>query len=126
MSRYARKKDASHGGVVDAFEALGCSVAVVECATKGCFDVVVGCAGRDHAVEVKPTKAQAGRADRTRLRDSQSKFHAAWKGARIPVVHDAKEVAELVSLWRLEAANADRAALLLKRELDEVLGRING
>ena len=126
MSRYARRKDESHGPIVGAFEALGCSVAVVECAKAGCFDLVVGCCGRSHPVEAKPSKAQTKDKRRLTLRKTQEDFHAAWRGGPIPVVHDAKEVAELVNLWRLEASNADRAALLLKREMDEALRKVNG
>ena len=126
MSHYRHRTDASAKAIAAAFRALGCSVLAISSNVKGSPDFVVGCAGSDRMVEAKPSRLQAQSKAQTLPRASQVEFHAAWKGARIPVVHDAKEVAELVSLWRLEAANADRAALLLKRELDETVRRTYG
>ena len=126
MSKYARRKDASHSAIVKAFRALGCSAVAIESPTAGLPDLAVGCAGRTHLVEAKPSAAQTKDKRQLTPRASQIAFAESWKGGGIPIVHDAAEVAQLTEMWRLEASNADRAALLLKRELDEVLGRING
>ena len=122
MRLFGRKKDSSHRTVVAAFKALGCSVVAIESAVAGVPDLGVGCAGRTRLVEVKPDshlKAHAASA-------AQQRWAGAWKGGCVSVVRSAKEAAELVNLWRLEAANADRAAQLLKREMDETLAKVNG
>ena len=125
MSVFRRRKDASHSAIVKTFRAMGCSVLVIESSTAGCPDLAVGCAGRTHLVECKPSKSQAAAKKWTLPSEAQAKLHAAWRGSSIPIVHDAKEVSELVQMWRLEAANADRAAQLLKRELDAVLKAVH-
>lgn len=116
MSRYARRKDTSHRSIVDAFEAHGCSVLVIDCSAKDAWDLEVGFLGLDHGVEAKPTLAQAnGRVAPTLPRPSQAKFHAAWRGAQPQVVHSPEEVAALVKLWRQESATRLMAAAALAR-----------
>jgi len=100
----ARQKDASHRAVVAAFRALGCSVLVIEEAEKGAPDLIVGVAGQDHGVEVKPTRAQALRKDQTTPRASQQAFHERWRGAPIQVARTIEDAAALVALWRRPAS----------------------
>ena len=126
MSHYRHRTDASAKAIAAAFRALGCSVLAISSNVKGSPDFVVGCAGSDRMVEAKPSRLQAQSKAQTLPRASQVAFHESWKGARVHVVHDAKEAAELVNLWRLEASNADRAARWRKRELDAVLAKVNG
>ena len=125
MSRFRRHKDASHPTVVSAFKAQGCSVLVIDCSAADAWDLEVGLLGKDHPVEVKPTLVKGRSIATTLPRPSQAKFFASWRGAPVQVVRTVDDVVKLTQLWRLEAANADRAAQLLKRELDAVLKAVN-
>lgn len=125
MSHFRHRTDASAKAIAGCFKALGCSVLAISSNVKGSPDFVVGCAGSDRMVEAKPSRAQTTDKRQLAPRASQVAFHESWRGARIHVVHDAKEAADLVQIWRLEASNADRAAQLLKRELDAVLEKVN-
>lgn len=123
MSRRFRayRKDASHAGVVATFKAQGCSVLTIHESAVGAPDLVVGLLGVDRMVEVKPTKEQAKAGEHikrdTAPRPSQVKFHSAWRGARINVVHSPEEALALVASWRAEASLRIDAAVALKEKL---------
>lgn len=122
-----RKKDANHANIASAFIVFGCSVAHVSSDEKaGIPDLVCGLLGRDHFVEIKkPLVPGKVSPSQSALSPEQVKFAAEWRGAPVQMVRTPEDAAKLVQLWRLEASNADRAALLLKRELDEVLEAAN-
>lgn len=69
MARYAyHQLDSNHKAIVEALEAGGCSVEPLGRPV----DLVVGKNGRTYLVEVKTAKGK--------LRPSQEKFLAGWKG----------------------------------------------
>lgn len=98
MSRFARRVDSSHRGVVNAFEFAGCSVlAISSTTTAGVPDLVVGISGRTILVEVKPdTKLKAHA-----LRPSQVAWAAKWRGSPVHVVRSPAEAWELAALVRM-------------------------
>lgn len=94
MSRYARRRDANHAPLVEAFKALGCSVADLSHAgLPGWPDIVVGVASRDHLVELKNPETRYGRAG---LNENQQAFARDWRGGKLFVVSTVDEVAALV------------------------------
>jgi len=97
MSRYARKQDANHRAVVNALRVAGASVEAIQGARAGLPDLIVGVAGVTELVEVKPPVAVTARRE---LRDSQSDWHAAWRGRRPVVLRTTKEAFDLVARLR--------------------------
>ncbi len=120
MSRpptYARKVDASHATVVKAFEAAGCSVAVIQSSKAGLPDLVIGLAGRTHLVEVKPasTRKDGKESPQSSLRATQTAFAEKWRGSPVHLVHNATEALELANLLRMTAGRALEAESRSKR-----------
>jgi len=77
MRRRAAKVDANQSDIVDAFRAMGFSVAVTSSAGQGFPDLVVGGYGLNVLVEVK----DGGKTpSRRRLTACQSDFRAGWRG----------------------------------------------
>lgn len=77
LRRYANKRDANEGGIISAFEALGCLVYPQD---KPC-DLLVGCRGVVLLVEVK--------GKRGKLTREQAAFHANWPVHVVRSVDDA-------------------------------------
>lgn len=93
------RKDGNHNAIADTFRALGCSVK--ETHMVGEFiDMVVGCVGMNHLVEVKNLETQYGRAG---FSATQSKFSAAWRGEKPHKVECPADAIKLVQRWRKEA-----------------------
>lgn len=103
VSRFARKVDRNHGPVVDAFELAGCSVLSIASVGNGAPDLVIGCAGRSHLVEVKPdTRVKAV----SNQRANQVAWATKWRGGAVHVVRTTSEAFELANLLRMTAGIA--------------------
>ncbi len=100
MSRFARKVDRNHGTVVAAFELAGCSVLSIASVGRNAPDLVVGCAGRSHLVEVKPDVGAKALRD---PRKGQLDWAAKWRGGPVHVIRTAAEALELANLLRMTA-----------------------
>ncbi|WP_057921137.1 hypothetical protein [Lysobacter capsici] len=98
MRRPAAKRDANHGQIVDRFLELGCSVEELEhVGIAGFPDLVVGCIGVNHLVEVKNPDTAYGRAG---LNKNQREFNGRWRGAQMIAVSSEDEVTAVVQNWR--------------------------
>ena len=96
--RYRGSKDHNHDEVRDAFSALGCSVADLHNAgVPGWPDIVVGCIGVNHLVEVKNLDTRYGRAG---LNPEQAAFARDWRGGPVEVAYTPEDAIALVSRWR--------------------------
>lgn len=101
MKRSAAKRDANHGELAELFEQLGCSVQDLSHAgVSGWPDVVVGCMGRNHLVEIKNPETAYGRAG---LNRNQRDFAQRWRGGMLYAVSTRDEVIALVQNWRRAA-----------------------
>ena len=113
MSRpptYARKRDRSHQGIVDALRVAGCSVREIQSPTKGLPDLICGFQGRDHMVEAKNPSKSGRQTVKAGFSEAQEEFAAGWRGARVNVVRTPQEAFELVATWRREAEVSKLAA----------------
>lgn len=98
--RYTRRDD-NHETTADEFRALGCTVADTDSTgIPGWPDLVVGCIGVNHLVEVKNDGTAYGRAG---LSESQSVFNRDWRGEPVEVVRGPADVVNLVAKWRSRA-----------------------
>lgn len=98
MRRPPAKRDANHAQVVSHFLALGCSVEELpHVGIAGFPDLVVGCVGVNHLVEIKNPETAYGRAG---LNANQQVFNRDWRGERMFAVSSLDEVAALVQNWR--------------------------
>ena len=96
--RDAGQKDGNHAAFVILLEQLGCSVVELHNAgVPGLPDLVVGCIGATHLVEVKNPDTRYGRAG---LSSTQSAFARDWRGSPVWPVSTADDVIDLVRLWR--------------------------
>lgn len=92
------RKDNNHDQIVKAFEQLGCSVEETVCTgLEGFPDLVVGCIGFNHLVEIKNPNSAYGRQG---LNANQRDFNARWRGERMWAVHTFDDVVVLVQHWR--------------------------
>lgn len=105
MSKYARRRDANHSTLCDAFRTMGCSVFETDRVGEGFPDVVVGVAGKNALVELKNPKTYYGKQG---LNTAQSKFAEAWRGGQMFVVATEDDVIALVSKLR-HAGDANEA-----------------
>ena len=106
MRNFIGNRDANHADRVDDFTALGCSVAeLTRTNIEGWPDLVVGCVGLNHLVEIKNRATRYGRAGLSR---SQRDFDNAWRGGHVHEVATAADVIELVGTWRREASRTLR------------------
>lgn len=83
--------------MVDAFVVLGCSVVTLPAVVAGLPDLLVGCAGACHLVEVKATDSRHGKRG---LAEAQSEFAATWRGEAPALVRTVEDVQALVAAWR--------------------------
>lgn len=101
MSR-RKRRDGNHGTLTDAFLQAGCSVADLSGAgIPGWPDIVVGCVGRNHLVELKNPDTAYGRAG---LNPNQQAFARTWRGGPIHQAATLDDVIGLVAQWRTEAS----------------------
>lgn len=75
--RLAAATDANQAEVVRALRAAGCTVVSLHRVGDGCPDLLVGCKGRNYALEVK--------VDGRGLNGKQKGWHRAWAGQRAVV-----------------------------------------
>ena len=98
VTRRRCRKDANHGEIEHAFADLGCTTADLSHAgIAGWPDLVIGCLGIDHLVEVKNPGSRYGRAG---LNANQSNFARDWRGGPIHTVASRDDVIALVARWR--------------------------
>ncbi len=98
VNRKYTRRDANHEAVADDFRALGCTVADTDSTgIPGWPDLVVGCVGVNHLVEVKNRATAYGRAG---LSETQSVFNRDWRGERVHTVECTDDVVQLVRQWR--------------------------
>jgi hypothetical protein len=96
--RYQGSKDRNHDAIVADFESLGCTVAgLIDTGIPGWPDLVVGCVGVDHLVEVKNPETRYGQAG---LTPEQSAFAASWRGGKVEVAETTADVIDMVQKWR--------------------------
>lgn len=72
INRYAKRRDANEREIIDALEAIGCTVAPSDV-----VDLLVGRAGQTYLLEVKDGDKSPSR---RKLTPSQKKLQAGWKG----------------------------------------------
>lgn len=98
VRRHRGSKDGNHDEVAARFVALGCDVVDMHaCGVRDFLDLVVGCAGVTHIVEVKNPETRYGRAG---LTIGQSAFARDWRGGKVYVVTSPDEAEALVMNWR--------------------------
>lgn len=95
--RRAAKRDANHNAVANRFRALGCSVFETDRVGEGFPDLVVGCIGINHMVEVKNLETRYGRDG---FSGSQTAFNTAWRGEKVWLVCGEDEATAVVVNWR--------------------------
>jgi predicted transcriptional regulator len=95
--RHAAKRDENHQVIADRFRALGCSVFETHRVGEGFPDLVVGCIGVNHLVEVKNPETRYGRAG---FNGNQTTFNAAWRGNNVWLVCSEDEATAIVQNWR--------------------------
>ncbi len=93
--RRAAQVDANQAEIVQALRKWGCSVQSLAAQGKGCPDLLVGLRGQNHLLEVKDGKKVPSE---QQLRDSQEKWHAAWRGPPVFVVRNVEEALVAVGL----------------------------
>lgn len=92
------RKDDNHDQIVARFRALGCTVLeLVRSGIPGFPDLVVGCIGRTHLVEVKNLNTAYGRAG---LNSNQTTFARDWRGEKPFAVTSEDEAIVLIQNWR--------------------------
>lgn len=103
--RRAARKDANHGEIARAFEAMGCSFIDVSATPCG-FDGLVGYGGMTMPVEIKDG---AKPPSRRRLTPNEERVHARWTGGK-RLVMDLAGVEETVRTLRRWHAAVTAAA----------------
>lgn len=93
---YARRTDANHSDIRDAFRKLGCTVLDMSGIGKGAPDACIGYGGLSMLVEIKDgAKPPSGR----KLTAAQVKFWETWTGG-VRLVKSLEDVAETVATLR--------------------------
>lgn len=72
LNRYAKRRDANEREIIEALEAIGCTVAASDV-----VDLLVGRQGATYLLEVKDGNKTPSR---RKLTQSQKKLQAGWKG----------------------------------------------
>jgi len=93
--RWGARGDANVTAIVEMFRALGCSVEFVVPRRAGVPDLLVGCSGTTHLVEVKTPTGK--------LRVTQVEWQQSWRGERPMVVRSVDDVRVVVAGWRRRA-----------------------
>lgn len=98
MTKYRGSRDLNHETRADEFRALGCTVTDTDnTGIPGWPDLVVGCIGVNHLVEIKNPDTAYGRKGMTA---DQTTFNRDWRGERVTVVETTDDVINLVAVWR--------------------------
>jgi len=77
-------RDANHSSIQQAYIDMGCSVFDASKVGDGFPDLVVGIAGVTYLVEIK--------AEKGKLRKSQTDFNDAWRGGKPTIVRSVEDV----------------------------------
>ena len=89
LARYANRRDANEKEIVQALEAIGCTVWRLD----EPVDLLVGRGARNWLLEVKdPSKPRRDR----QLTDNQKKFFASWQG-QVRKIETAEEAIQVVT-----------------------------
>ena len=91
MSKYARRTDANHAEIVDAFRDLGCSVFDTSRCGQGFPDLVIGKNQITVLVEVKSS-------DKEKFTPAQNLFMLNWRGSTVSRIQDLEGVVSLVKM----------------------------
>lgn len=89
------RRDANHGEITEAFEALGCTVHDTHEVGGGFPDIVVGLVGVNVLVEIKTANGK--------LEGSQIGFIERWRGCKPYIVQTHADVIALVAFIRRQA-----------------------
>lgn len=102
MRRPIARRDGNHDAIKSDFENMGCTVIDTHATgIPGFPDLVVGCLGVNHLVDVKDPLTAYGRAG---LNENQSAFQQHWNGGPIFVAMCTDDVVDLVHTWRAHVA----------------------
>lgn len=100
------RRDGTHDARKSDFLSLGCTVADLHMAGLAGFpDIVVGCMGANHLVEIKDTSTAYGRKG---LNANQSNFARHWNGGPVFVVACTDDCIDLVNTWRAHTSRVMR------------------
>jgi hypothetical protein len=98
------KKDENHDEIAEALKAIpGVTVQSLHAVGGGCTDLLVGVAGRNLLIEVKPGPGLTKDKRRWVLNATQEDWHRAWTGQKCVVWTAAEAVAVVIAAMR-EAA----------------------
>lgn len=86
--RTRARVDVNHAEVVQALQAIGCSVQSLAATGKGCPDLLVGYRASNVLLEVKTSRGT--------LTDQQRMWAMAWRGAPVYVVRSSDEAVAVV------------------------------
>lgn len=92
----AAKVDGNHREIVEAFEALGCTVLSLAPMGRGVPDLLVGCGLRNFLVEVKDGSLVPSA---RKLTPDEHRFQKEWRG-QWSLIEDVKDVVTFVKEWR--------------------------
>ena len=95
--RLAAQRDTNEREVIDALEAIGCSVQALN--HRGVPDLLVGFRGRTHLLEVKqPEPPRTKRATKPvhGLTEDQRQWHSAWRGDAPWIVRSGAQAVSVV------------------------------
>ncbi len=87
----AYAKDSNHDAIADALKQKGCSVVSLAEVGHGVPDLLVGFNGQTFLLEVKVKSKDV------RIRPSQERFYANWKGGVGAIVHSVEEAWVVIS-----------------------------
>jgi hypothetical protein len=91
---YAPKRDTNHAAIVGVYRALFCSVLDLHKLGGGAPDALIGCAGIDSMIEIKPEGEEP--------RALQKDFHRYWRGRKILVISTMQQAVDHVAEIRAE------------------------
>ena len=91
MTYYAKRTDANHKEIVNAFKDLGCSIFDTSRIGMGFPDVIIGKNGKTVLVEIKSS-------EKAKFTTAQDLFMMNWKGSTVCRVHDLEGVKTVVKV----------------------------
>jgi hypothetical protein len=92
--RRAAHIDQNQPAIVEALEAVGCTVKSTAGVGDGFPDLIVGKAGETYLMEVKNPNQPP---NKRKLRPGQQKFRDWWRGSPVHVVHSVEEALAVVA-----------------------------
>lgn len=93
--RRAAAVDANQSILIAGFRRLGCTVQPLHMVGRGCPDALVGCKGRNYAVEIKDgEKVPSAR----KLTPAEEEWHRDWRG-QVCLCESLDDVQRLVAEW---------------------------